>query len=412
MGFLRDLFRATEAPTVDRNRTSVSFSADIPTPIDRAVQFDSGRLSERPVTREFAMTVPAVLRARNLMCSISTLPLSMLDDENRQIRSRLLRQIDPNVPNVTTLAQTVEDLVFTGSAFWWVLERGYEGRPLSARHIDARRVNVVAPTGAPARVPSYLPVEGQVTVDGVRVDSRQLVRFDSPNPGVLDTMSRVVRHAVLLQKAGADYAGNPTPTDYFQLKSDAPELDDEEVQQLLDEWKQARAERSTAYIPDALEYNTVDMPSPAQIQLLEQQKQLSIDIANAFGLDSEDLQVSTTSRTYNNAQDQRRARINDVLSPYMSAITDRLSMDDVSRRHHIVRFNLDEYMRADPTTRWNMYEKAIEIGAASVAEIREMERWTPVPVEDPRTPQNPRKPDDDAGEPADVTSGDSSDADE
>jgi phage portal protein BeeE len=114
----------------------------------------------------------------------------------------------------------------------------------------------------------------------------------------------------------------------------------------------------------------VDSPSPADLQLVELQKQAALDIANALGVDPEELGISTTSRTYANAVDRRRDRINDVLSPFMRAITDRLSMGDVTRRGHRVEFDLDDYMKSNPTERWSVYKIAKEMGVMLVDEIR------------------------------------------
>src|SRR5690349_13140905 len=55
------------------------------------------------VGREQALSVPVVLRGRNLICGMSTLPLQAVDANNELVDHPLLRQIDPNVPNVTTV---------------------------------------------------------------------------------------------------------------------------------------------------------------------------------------------------------------------------------------------------------------------------------------------------------------------
>ena len=45
-------------------------------------------------------------------------------------RSPLLEQIDPDVPNVVTLAQTIEDLLFDGVSWWMVTRVGADRYPL------------------------------------------------------------------------------------------------------------------------------------------------------------------------------------------------------------------------------------------------------------------------------------------
>jgi HK97 family phage prohead protease len=393
VGWWRSLLRWAEAPTAERNDAVVTFSHDIPTPIDDVIRAGSD-LSAAPVRRDLALTVPAVLRGRNLLCSIATLPLVTRDRDRIEVRAPLLEQIDPNVANVVTLAQTVEDLVFDGISWWRVAERMADGFPRRAVHVDAGKVSVNPPPGTSLSslrlLPSGEPTGGVVWVDGRPVPGREMVRFDSPNPGVLKAAARSIRRALLFERAAAMYATDPRAQDYFTPAVDADPVEDDEIEEILDEWRAARRTRSTAYVPASLAYHTVDAMSPADLQLVELQRQAVVEIANAFGLDTEDLQVSTTSRTYQNATDRRRDRINDTLSPYMRAITDRLSMNDITRRGQTVAFDLDDYMRADPTTRWNTYAVGLSNRIVSVPEVREMEGLSAVPVEP--APQSPPRP--------------------
>ena len=179
----------------------------------------------------------------------------------------------------------------------------------------------------------------------------------------------------------ADPPGDPArPLDYFSPAEDSDPVDDDEVQEILNRWKAARKAHATAYVPAALKYQTVDSPSPQQLQLAELSKQASLDIANALGIDPEDLGISTTSRTYSNDVDRRRNKLNDVLSPYMRAITDRLSMGDVTRRGYVVRFNTAEYLLPNPTERWAVHETALRMGETTIDEIRQEEGKPPLPA--------------------------------
>jgi HK97 family phage prohead protease len=174
------------------------------------------------------------------------------------------------------------------------------------------------------------------------------------------------------------YAENPRPLDYFSPAEGVDPAEDDEVKDILRKWQKARQERSTAYVPAALKYNSVDVPTPADLQLVELQKQATLDIANTLGLDPEELGVSTTSRTYRNDVDRRKDRVNDVFSPYMRAITDRLSMGDVTRRGYCVDFVLDDYLKADPGTRATVQKTYHDMGALTVDEIRTEEKLPPL----------------------------------
>lgn len=366
----------TRRPAAAHGAPTAAFSAPSLGPVDAHFALLRGSGQAPRVGRAEALSVPTVQRGRNLLCSIATLPLEQRGPDRQVVRNPLLEQIDPDVPNVVTLAQTVEDLVFESVAWWRITGFGFDGYPMTARRLDPGTVSLEPPTGgqSPAPLPSDLDPRGAVVwVDGKPVPTDQMIRFDSPNPAVLKVGGRAIKRAILLDQAARLYADDPRPNDYFTPAEGADPLDDGEVAELLGEWKTARKARSTAYVPAALAYHSVDSPTPAELQLVELQRQAGLDIANAFGIDPEDLGISTTSRTYSNAIDRRQDRINAVLAPYMRAITDRLSMGDVTRRGYTVAFDLDDYLKSNPTERWATYQTALEIGAMTVDEIRAKE---------------------------------------
>jgi hypothetical protein len=320
--------------------------------------------------RAQALEIPAVLRARNLICSVSTLPLEAVDNDNRVVPTPLLTQIDPNVANVVTLAQTLEDLLFEAVAWWRITDqRSVDGRPISAVRYAPDQVSMTPPAGyKQGWLPSDLPSEADekvIWMGGERVPISQVIRFDSPNPPLLKVIRSTFARAVALADAAEMYADNPRPADYFTPKDVFAEIPQEKIDEFLEAWKAARQARSTAWVPGAVDYQAVQQPTPADLQLAQLSKQVALDIANATGLDPEDLGISTTSRTYQNATDRRKDRINDTYSPYMAAITQRLTMADVTKRGVRVRFSLDDYLRADPKTRAEVNSIYIDKGVMS-----------------------------------------------
>jgi HK97 family phage prohead protease len=305
------------------------------------------------VTREFALAVPAVLKARNVVCgTIASLPIRVLDQDNRPIRSPLLEQIDPDVANSVTIAVTVEDVLFEGIAWWRVLARDAAGYPVSARRCDPAVVSVQAPPGTVlAELPSgYIPGSTHLWVGGELVPARDLIRFDSPNPPILQAAARPIRRAAALEQAAENYANDPQARAYFTPKEDADPLDTE-VTTFLASWQTARQARSTGFVPAAFEYHEVNQLTPADIQLATLQEKAAVGIANAFGLDAEDVNVSTTSRTYANAVDRRQDKINETYAALVAALADRLSMGDITRRGQRVCFDWDRYLEPNPTDR-------------------------------------------------------------
>jgi HK97 family phage prohead protease len=355
-------------------RFSGESSESEPMPIDRLVYLINGG-GEFPVAnRAEALTVTSVLRGRNLICSIATLPLVQYSPDRLRSPLSLLTQIDPNVANSVTIAETVEDLLFEGTSWWEITQFGADGYPVNATHRAPSSVSLLPPgtNRSPAPLPSGLdPWQASVWVDGHEVSTLSMIRFDSPNPPLLKSAGRAVRQAVMLDRMATMYSENPRPLDYFSPSDPTSDpVDDDSVAEILRNWNESRRKRSTAYVPAALRYNVVDTPTPADLQLVELQKRADLAIANALGLDPEDLGVSTTSRTYANDVDRRQDRVNDTLAPYMKAITDRLSMADVTKRGYCVEFDLDDYLRADPVARWGTYQTAWDMGAMTIEEIR------------------------------------------
>jgi hypothetical protein len=96
-------------------------------------------------TRQEAMEVPAVARARSIICgTAASLPLKAFNRINgAQIDGRtILTQPDPALPTAVTMSYTFDDLLFHDVAYWQVLEISPDdARPTRARRIDPLRVS-------------------------------------------------------------------------------------------------------------------------------------------------------------------------------------------------------------------------------------------------------------------------------
>ncbi|HWS33883.1 MAG TPA: phage portal protein [Actinoplanes sp.] len=348
------------------------FSAVLP--VDQLLHHLETRMGR--IDRAAALSVPAVLRGRNMICSIATLPLECVDDGNRVVRRPLLEQHDANVPNVVVIAQLLEDLLMESVSWWRVTGFDGEGMPSRVQRYAPDQVSLQPPDDYQrGHLPSGLPTEGVVWMEGRAVPFAEVIRFDSPNPALLGPGAKAIRRALALDEAAELYAKTPRRRGYFVPTEGADPADDDVVEQILTDWADNSARRVDGYVPAALKYEAIQDSTPAELQLVQMQKQAGLDLANALSVDPEDLGISTTSRVYQNATDRRQDRINDVLSAYMRAITDRLNMPDVTPPGQRTRFGLDEYMRADPKTRAEVHAIYHGLGATDSPEIREEEGW-------------------------------------
>lgn len=360
---------------------------------DQLVNYRSSRMCG--VDRNAALSVPAVFRGRNLLCSISTLPLQLVDSENRVQDNPLFRQIDPNIPNGVMIAMTVEDLLFEAKSWWRITSFGSDGYPIAAVRYDPTLVSLDPPDDYQQRgyLPSGLPTEGVVYMDGEAVPYAEVIRFDSPNPALLKAGERVIARALALDDAADLYAANPQARGFFtSADPNADPADDEAIKKFLGDFAEARRNGVYAYMPVSVKYQEMVSPTAAEAQIIAQQNKVSLDLANALGIDPEDLGLNVTSRTYQNAVDRRKDRINDTLAPYMNAITGRLSMPDVTKRGYTARFVLDDYLKADPKTRAEIEQVYEQIGVTDAAEIREQEGLPPRVIQPPPPIRQPVPP--------------------
>lgn len=95
------------------------------------------------------------------------------------------------------------------------------------------------------------------------------------------------------------------------------------------------------------------------------------------------LGVPSESRVYSNMETEWTNFIKVTLGRYLSTMEDVLSTCFV--RGATVKFNTDQLLRADATTRWAIYEKAVNLGVSTPQSVAEME-GLPVPPEDSSSP--------------------------
>jgi HK97 family phage portal protein len=179
--------------------------------------------------------------------------------------------------------------------------------------------------------------------------------------------ARAIRTCLRLESSAAKYAEGAPPVDWFE--SDEP-IDD--PQELVSDWATARRTNTTGFVPWGVRYKR-DGWTPEQLQMAEARNHAVLQIANLAGVDPEELGVSTTSRTYANQFDRRKAFLDFTLGPYLTAIEQTLSGPNVTPRGYRARFDLDAFLRSDPLGRYQAYEVGLRVGALTAPEIREAE---------------------------------------
>jgi len=327
------------------------------------------------VGRTEALGVPALARCRNLLAgTIGTIPLMLHKKSTGEMLGSPLWLDQPSYhqPRSVTIAYTVDSLLFYGQAFWQVVEVYQEdGRPSRFEWIANSRVTATLDRDN-VFVKSYAIDGTTVPMDGLG----SLVTFQSLNDGILNTGASTIRAAIDVQKASVVAAATPMATGY--LKNTGADLPPSEVQGLLSAWKSARQNRSTAYLTSTLNYETVGF-SPKDMAYSDAIFNLATEVARLCNIPAYYVSADqNNSMTYANVTDERKQFLTMSLQPFISAIEDRLSMDDITARGNVVLFDIDKnFLRTDPLVELAVIREMLDLQLITVEQAMGMTDLTP-----------------------------------
>jgi HK97 family phage portal protein len=342
---------------------------------DNTISFGYNTFGAGPMDRTLATQVPAVNRCANLIKGvIGYLPLELYKKSTgAQLGTPLwCEQPDIRQPRSVTISWTVDSLIFYGVAYWRVTE-------VYADDLRPSRFEWVANTRVVAQLNQLGTEVLYYTIDGQKVPMvgiGSLVTFQGLTQGVLQTAGRTIQAALDLEKAAAVSASTPMATGF--LKNTGADMPEAQVQGLLAAWKSARQNRSTAYLTSTLSYEPVGF-SPKDMMYNEASQYLATQIARAMNVPAIYISADMNgSYTYQNSVENRKEFVSYSLQPYICAIEDRLSMNDITANGHIVRFNISEtFLRSDDKARLEVIEKMLALGLIDLEEAKEMEDLTP-----------------------------------
>lgn len=329
-----------------------------------------------PIDRQLAASVPAVSQCVQLIKgTIAGIPLEVYNartGEELDVFPAWVNQPDSRAPRSVTIAWTVDSLIYYGVAYWQVDSVfADDGRPASFKYIQNSRVSTKLDPMS-QEIDYYM-------VNGTRVPDSgigSLVTFQGFDQGLLLKGQRTINSAVAVEQAIAVAMTSPQPTGY--LKNTGADLPENIIQGLLNTWKNARQTRSTAYLTSTLEYVPTSY-SPAEMTYNDSAEELAAQIARMLNIPAAMINAEhNRSSTYQNVLDQRKEFMAYSLAPYINAIEDRLSLDDITPRGQVIRFAVDEtFLRANPQDRLAVTEKLLQLGLIDLNQAKEMEGLTP-----------------------------------
>lgn len=367
MGLFRNLIGLDSKPAI---------KAELAPPVvTDAFNYYSQFTPFQSVSREEAISVPSVMRCRNLIAT--TIGVMGLETYSKATKEELpnlpwVNQLSKSAPNSVIITALVDSLIFYGQAFLEVTEVfADDNRPARFDFVNNTRVQVQLN-------------KSNTFVDFYTVDGKErpmsgvgsLITIQSPIDGILHAGARTLRAAVDLEKAASVAASTPVPSGI--LRNSGADLPPAEVAGLLAAWKQSRAQRSTAYLTSTLEYQPTAF-SPKEMMYTEAIASMATQIARLFNINAYYINADTNSTmTYSNVQDERRQFVALSLQPYISAIENRFSMDDLTPNTQFIAFDIDSgFLRANPLERLAVIEKMLALDLITVEQAREMEDLSP-----------------------------------
>ena len=322
-----------------------------------------------------ALQVPTVSKCRQLICgTIAGIPLSLYNKRTgEELGSPVwLDQPDIRQPRSVTIAYTIQSLLFFQIAYWEVTSTySDDGRP--ARFAWVSNERVTPKLNARNTEVEYYTVDNEVRpMSGLG----SLITFQSLQPGILATGGRTIRAALDLEKAAAIAAQTPIPSGF--IKNSGADLPEAQVQGILAAWKASRNSRGTAYLTSTLDYSTTSF-SPSEMMYTSAKQELSTEICRLMNVPAYMASADANkSMTYQNVLDARKEFYAYTLAPYVCAVEDRLSMDDITNANNLVRFQSDEtFLRADATARLAVIEKMLTLNLITLDQAKAMEDLSP-----------------------------------
>jgi hypothetical protein len=281
-----------------------------------------------PLTRAEALTVPAVAAAQQtLVGTFGGLTLTASGGAADSVQPRWLTNTDRNTQSAyLRLTRTLADFMFLGFSLWRC-NPGSDGFPLGAWHVPFGKWE--------------FDDRDTILIDGEPVDEAEIIFFESMVPGVLNISTRTLHAAIEIERTIAERARVSVPLTTLE-NTGSDDLSPEEVTDLLEQYKAARASRdgsTVSYIPSGLKLGVLEDPESAW--LLEARNAIVSDVAKFTGIPSTQLEgtSSVDSLTYNSALAQLAALTTQTAALYLDPIEARLSMGDVTPNGQTVKFD-------------------------------------------------------------------------
>lgn len=299
--------------------------------------------------RNRAMAVPTISRARDLLASVAAgTPLRLYNEiwdpqeeemEKVYLAPRSwLRQPDPTIPYGTLMAWTLDDLFFSGRAFWWIASRTADGFPASFTRLPASMVSTPDAGNGPI---FYGPAK-EVEFQGEMIDPRNVVQFISPIQGIVYQSTQCIDTAIRLENARFRNALSPIPSGILQQTS-GEQLSPSELADLVSSFAAAREHGAVAGLSGGIEYHETTA-TPDKMMLMEAAAYQALECSRLTNVPAYLCGISTGSYAYTNSRSAREDLYIFAAKAYLDCIAGTLSSNQVLPRGTFCEFDVDSWL--------------------------------------------------------------------
>lgn len=291
-------------------------------------------------SRDVAMSIPTVSRARDLHCTLAgSLPFQLWkrsttpgEPDTQLPPATWMERPDPDRTRPHIIAWTVDDLLFWGRAFWRITSRLATGFPAAFKRLPYTEVAIGK--------------DGWATWKGERIPPSDIVDFQGTGDGVLACGARAISTALQLEQAAERFAMVDTPAGWLKVADDydGEPLSADDLREIATEWHAARMARTTGVVPQGLTFHE-STSNPERLQLVAARQHSALELARLMDVPPWTVGAPTNnSLTYTNGQQSRADLIDFGTRQYLDVIEATLSGPNVTPRGTYVRFDLDAWL--------------------------------------------------------------------
>ena len=297
-------------------------------------------------SRESAMSVPTVSRARDLVCStVGALPLTLwrLDwsedtADNVEIQippAGWMTRPDPNRTRQWLLSWTADDLLFYGRAYWHITGRLATSFPSSFERMPTADVAIDA---------NY-----KITWLGKEIPPTDVVEFLAPTDGLLYCGARAIQTAQNLDAAAERFSLAEIPAGWLEQTENSEPLSADELTEIAENFQAARLARTVAALNPYIRWRESTM-DPTRLQLTEARQHQALELSRIANVPAYLVGAPTGSgMTYQNAQQAKADLLDFGCLPLVATIEQTLSGPNVTPSTQFVRLATDAWLRSPLT---------------------------------------------------------------